>query len=421
MVRIVLFIFLFCFSFSQVRVDGLVAVVGNNMILHSDIIQQTQLLAASNKIDPTKRPDLFEVLYEKTLENIINQFSILDFAEKDTNLIISDDEVDRVLEQRIDEFVFQAGSRELFEEAVGMPLRQIKLEYWNEIRNMMLIERYRFLKTQTIDVSRIEVNSFFEIHKDSIPLVPENYTFSVVEVPFISGDASEKRVYTFLDSLRNLIIFEGVSFDSLAMKHSQDPGSSSSGGNLGFTSRGTLVQDYEEAAYSLQPGELSLPVRSQFGYHLIKLISRRGEEISSQHILLLVLFSDTDKKTSLEKAEDIYSVSFDDPFVFDSLSVKYNNDFDNYSGIYKKLYPIKIPDILLDHMINQPLYNLSYPIETNDGYTLIFLYEHNPSFFPNPNNSWNLIYEYAKQNKQNIIFQNIINKIKEKTFIKTFY
>ena len=84
------------------------------MILHSDVLQQTQLLAASQKIDPAKRPDLFENLYEKTLENIINQFSILDFAEKDTNLIISDDEVDRVLEQRIDEFIFQVGSRELF-------------------------------------------------------------------------------------------------------------------------------------------------------------------------------------------------------------------------------------------------------------------------------------------------------------------
>ena len=168
--RFFLLLFLGGIFFSQGRVDGLVAIVGNNIVLHSDVLQQSQILAASKKIDPVKRPYLFEKIYIETLENIINQYTVLDIAEKDTNLTISDDEVDRESERRINEFIVQAGSKELFEEAVGMPLRQIKAEYWNEIRNIMLIERYKFSKIQTVDVSRVEVHDFYNNYKDSIPL-----------------------------------------------------------------------------------------------------------------------------------------------------------------------------------------------------------------------------------------------------------
>ncbi|SVE36112.1 uncharacterized protein METZ01_LOCUS488966, partial [marine metagenome] len=182
-------VFLMGILFSQGVVDGLAAIVGKNVILHSDVLQQTQILAASQRIDPKKNSLLFERMYDETLNNIINQFSILDAAEKDTNLIVSDDEVDRALDQRIDEFILQAGSRELFEQAVGSSLRQIKSDYWLEIRNMMFIERFKFSKVQTFDVSRVEVNDFYYNYKDSIPPVLENYTFSVIEIPFIAGES----------------------------------------------------------------------------------------------------------------------------------------------------------------------------------------------------------------------------------------
>ena len=134
-------------------VDGIVAIVGNSIVLHSDVIQQSQILAASQGVDPTKNPYLFETLYSKTLSNIIDQYAVLDIAEKDTNIVISNDEVDRALMQRIDEFIAQAGSIELFEEAVGMSLHKIKLDYWNEIRNLMLIERYKFSKINNVYIT----------------------------------------------------------------------------------------------------------------------------------------------------------------------------------------------------------------------------------------------------------------------------
>jgi len=408
------------FSFSQGRVDGVDAVVGDHMILHSDVLQQSHLWATSQGVDPLKKPYLFEKIYFETLENIINQYAVLDVAEKDTNIVISDDEVDRILKQRIDGFINQAGSKELLEETLGMSLRKIEQEYWSEIRNMMFIERYKLSKIQNIDVGRVEVNSFYDVYKDSIPSVPENYTFSVIEVPFLSGEFSENKAYSLLDSLRGLILSGVASFDSLAIIYSQDPGSAMSGGRLGFTERGTLVQPYEEAAYALLPGGLSLPIRSKFGYHLIKLIDKRGEKISSQHILLPVSFSNIDKETSFNLSKLLYQQTNNDPFIFDSISTEYKNIYNNFSGVFSNMVPDDIPYFLLNQLIKQTQFELSIPIEIKTGYVLIYLYQYNEKYIPDLENSWNLIYQYALQEKQNLIFQKFLSKMKENIYIKIY-
>ena len=420
MIQFIVLIFIIDFSFSQGRADGIDAVVGSNMILHSDVLQQSHMWAVSRGIDPSKKPFLFEKIYSETLENIIDQYAVLDMAEKDTNMVISEDEIDRILEQRIDEFIVQAGSKELLEEALGMSLRQIEQEYWFEIRNMMFIERYKLSKIQNVDVSRVEVNNFFDVYKDSIPPILENYTFSVLEVPFVSGNLSEKKVYSLLDSLRGLVLSGGASFDSLAIIYSQDPGSSASGGHLGFTERGTLVQAYEGAAYALRPGEISLPIRSKFGYHLIRLIDKRGEKISSQHILITVSFSERDKDTSFNLSKLLYEKTNNDPFVFDSISTEYNNIYDNYSGVYSNMESDDIHYFLLNHLTKKTQFELSIPIETENSYVLIYLYQYNEKYESNLDNSWNLIYQYALMKKQNLIFQKLLKKMKKNIYIKIF-
>jgi len=420
LIRFIIVILFIEFSFTQGRVDGIDAVVGSNMILHSDVLQQSHIWAVSQGVDPSKKPYLFEKIYFETLENIIDQYAVLDLAEKDTNMVISDDEVNRMLEQRIDEFVSQAGSKELLEKALGMSLRQIEQEYWFEIRNMMFIERYKLSKIQNVDVGRVEVKNFYDVYKDSIPPVPENYTFSIIEIPFLSGELSENRAYNLLDSLRNLVLYDEASFDSLAKIYSQDPGSAISGGRLGFTERGTLVQNYEEAAYALHPNELSFPIRSEFGYHLIRLIDKKGEKISSQHILVPVSFSDIDKKTSFNLAKLLYQKTNNDPFVFDSISIEYKNIYNNYSDVYSNVISDDIPYFLLDHLIKQTQFKLSMPIETENGYVLIYLYQYNKQYISNLDNSWNLMYQYALQKKKNIIFQNFLEKMKENIYINKY-
>ena len=417
----VVWVFLFSSSFPQGRVDGVAAVVGNNIILHGDVLQQTQFLAIEEGVDPTKNPYLFEQLYISSLNNIVDQYAVLGVAEKDTNLVISNDEINRALDQQIENFIIRAGSEEHFLDMAGMTMRQIRSDYWNDIRDMMLVERYQFSKIQNVDVGRIEIERFFDLYKDSIPPVPEQYGFSVIEVPFVAGENSEKTTFLFLESLKNNIITNNLDFDSLAKKLSQDPGTSSSGGYLGFTTRGTLVREYEEAAYSLSPGDISYPIRSPFGYHLVRLVDKQGEKISTQHILRTVDFSDEDKINTFSTINGLRSFIDNNPVLFDSLANIYSNKYNNFSGIYSGNPPINTPEVVLSMLSDHRGLELSLPVETRGGYIMIFYYSHQNEIVPDLDNSWNLIYQYAKQNKQNNVLNGLVNNIKKNTYINFLY
>jgi len=420
---IFLFIFsLFCFLFSQGKIDGAAAIVGDNIILHSDVLQRAHFIALEQGVDPSKSPFLFEEIMLSALNNIINQYAVLGVAEKDTNLIISNDDVDRALDQQIESFITSAGSEKLFLEAADMSMRELRSQYWKDIRDMMVIEKYQFTKIQSVDLSRVEVESFFEVYKDSISIVPENYSFSVIEAPFLAGKSSEQKAFNFLQSIKILIEDSGASFDSIARVNSHDPGTAQSGGYLGFTTRGSFVKEFEEVAFSLSPGEISGPVKTPFGYHLIRLIEKRGEKISTQHILQTINYSDEDKNFVLLSLKGLLPLLDNSFSQFDSLASAYSKKYNNYSGVYKSMPIYNIPDLFLSELHRSNLYPLLSPIiETEAGYSIICVYDHQAEVTPNLKNSWQIIYQYAKQNKQNKIFNLLVENIKKKTYIKKLY
>ena len=127
--RLFFVVFMVGLFFSQGKVDGVAAIVENNIILHSDVLQQSQFVAMERQVDPSKNPYLFEQIYISTLNNMINQLVVLSVAEKDTNIMVSSDEVDRALNQQIDDFILRAGSEELFLKMAGMSMRQIRADY----------------------------------------------------------------------------------------------------------------------------------------------------------------------------------------------------------------------------------------------------------------------------------------------------
>ena len=407
---------------SQNKIDGIAAIVGKNIILHSDVLQQTQIIAMEKNINPTTNPYLFEKLYFTSLNNIINQYSILNFAEKDTNIIINNDEVDRALNKQIDDFIIRAGSEKQFLEMVGMSMRQVKSEYWKNIRDMMLVEKYQFSQIQNIDVSRIEVENFYDNFKDSIPKEPELYDFSIIEIPFFESKKTQQKTLNFLQKIKKQILYNNLSFDSLANIYSEDPGTASNGGYIGFTKRGTLVKEYEQAAYSMTINDISEPIKSPFGYHLIKLLDRQGEKISTQHILKTITFSNDDKKNIKDSLSNLITIINKDFFSFDSIANYYSKKYNNYSGSYKNIYKQEIPLFIKNYVSDKNnLLKLSDIIETDKGYAIIYFYKYKDEVIPNLKNSWDLLYQYAKQNKQNNVMNNLIKKIKSKTFIKIYY
>ena len=402
-------------------VDGLLAVVGNNIILHTDVFQQSQMIAIQRGLDVSQNPYVFERIYKETLSNMIDQYVLLTAAEKDTTIEITADEVDAALEQQLAEIISRAGSEEALEEALGQPIRQIKKDYWVEIKNMILIDRFRYSLFSGVDVTRREVQSFYSHYKDSLPLVPAKIKFSLIELPFIPGEESKLSEFNLIVHLKELLE-KGASFEALAKEYSQDPGSSGVGGDLGYMKRGTLVSEYEEVAFSLDINEISTPVLSSFGYHLIQLLDKKGELIHTRHILRFLKPSDDDKEGILGEIRKIYSETQHDPGLFDSLVQEIRPDLNNRSGIYPGVDVSSIPFDLLSSIKETPANTLSYPFESQgESVCLAYVFEKRDSVKPTLENSWEAVKELAKNEKMNNVFLTWLDENKGKTFIKIFH
>jgi len=402
-------------------VDGLLAVVGNNIILHTDVFQQAQMIAIQRGLDVSQNPYVFERIYKETLSNMIDQYVLLAAAEKDTTIEITANEVDAALEQQLAEIISRAGSEGALEEALGQPIRQIKKDYWVEIKNMILMDRFRYSLFSGVDVTRKEVQSFYSHYKDSLPPVPAKINFSLIELPFIPGEESKLSEFNLIAHLKEQLE-KGASFEDIAKEYSQDPGSSGVGGDLGYMKRGTLVSEYEEVAFSLDINEISAPVLSPFGYHLIQLLDKKGERIHTRHILRFLRPSDDDREGVLEEIRKIYSETQHDPGLFDSLVQEIKLDLKNRSGVYPGVDVSSIPFDLLSSIKGTPAHTLSYPFESqNESVCLAYVFEKTDSVKPTLENSWETVKAFAKNEKINSIFLIWLDENKGKTFIKIFH
>ena len=170
----------------------------------------------------------------------------------------------------------------------------------------------------------------------------------------------------------------------------------------------------------MEVGEISDPIKSDFGYHLIKLLDKQGEKISTQHILRITVYSDEDKTQIYNSVYDVYSQAAGHPSVFDSLSNTYSKKYKNSSGKYSDFPVFRIPDYIFTQLELLNFDELSQPIEVDNGYLLVYFYDYQKEFVPDIDNSWDLIYKYAKQKKQNIFFTNWVKNIKANIYIKIF-
>jgi len=406
---------------NEAPVDGLLAVVGNNTILHTDVFQQSQMIAMQQGIDVSQNPYAFERIYNETLSNMVDQYVLLTAAEKDTTIEVSTEEVDVALEQQLVEIVARAGSEKALEEALGQPIRQIKKDYWHEIKNMILIDRFRYNLFAGVEVSRKEVQAFYKAYKDSLPPSPAKIKFSLIELPFVPSEKSKLSELSLINQLKEQID-GGVSFEETAKEFSQDPGSAKVGGDLGYMKRGTLVSEYEEVAFSLKINEISNPVLSSFGYHLIQLLDKKGESIHTRHILRFLRPSEEDREVVLAEIRQLYSMAQYDPGLFDSLALAAKYDFKNNSGVYPAVDINTIPIDVLSSIKDVQSNTISYPFESQkESVYLAYVFEKTDSVNPTLANSWKSIKEFAKNDKINKIFLSWLKENKGKTYIKIFH
>lgn len=266
---------------AQTTVDRIVAVVDKEIITESDLDQQLNLVALQNRLDP-KEPELRkQVLESMVADRLILAQAILD------SITVTEDEVTRVLDQQFQNFVRQAGSEQRLEQVYGKPIALLKREYRPVVRKQLLIQRVRQQREASIQVARREVEEFFEAYKDSLPKVPEEVELSQIFVVPKPDTALEKQTREKLNAIRDSIL-AGGDFADFARRYSQD-GSAAGGGDLGWAKRGLVfVPEFEAAVFALKEKEISPVIKTEFGYHIIQLLERRGESVHARHILLRV-------------------------------------------------------------------------------------------------------------------------------------
>jgi peptidyl-prolyl cis-trans isomerase SurA len=309
--------------YSQELIDGIAAIVGENIILKSEIDQFARLSASQMGVNPSKNIETYNQLVQQSLNALIDENILLEQAKIET-IEVKDREVESMLNQQIESMIYQAGSKENAEKILGNPLTKIKRDYRPIIKNRLIVEKLRNEKFSQINITRREIEKFYNTFKDSIPEIPPALDFSQILFHIKPGIKEENKARFTADSLLN-ILKQGGDFSQLANKYSDDPASATYGGDLGYIVRGGFIKEFEEVAFSLQTNEISNVIKTEFGYHIIQLLDRKGENVNVRHILIKPKISDSNIESIENHIDYVRSLLITNEFTFDSAAVIYSD------------------------------------------------------------------------------------------------
>lgn len=287
----------------QQVVDGIAAIVEDNIILKSDLIQLVNMTALQSRINPQTHPVEFQKLQENVVKQMVDQKIILEMAALDS-IEAEEKEVNAALDQQVSNVIAQAGGEEQAEEMLGQTIKSFRREFWYDMRDRVVSEKYQQQLLNSVSVTRSGVLDFYDTYKDSLPAVPTTVKIRHLLIKPSPSEDAKSSSYQTLDSLR-LAILSGDDFSSVAGQYSMDPGSKVNGGKLGFVNRGSFVKPFEEVAFSQELNSISHPVETEFGFHLIETLEKRGDKISARHILIQPPITPEDEKSAFGFAQTL--------------------------------------------------------------------------------------------------------------------
>lgn len=262
--------------------DKIVAIVGKEIILESDVQANIAILAQQSKqIDVNDK-----AVRMKVLDGLINERLVITKAIEDS-VTASDEEISQQLDYTLQGLIQSYGSEKRVEELYGMSIAKIKKDYRDEIRKRILWEKIRQQKFSATKASTREINEFYTQYRDSIPPVPPQAELAHI-VKYVQASVSQKEETLKLALKVRDSILKGNDFTDFAKRYSGDAASGAAGGDLGWTDKGKLVPEYEKAAFALGHDETTQPIETPFGYHIIQTIEKRKDAIHTRHILFKI-------------------------------------------------------------------------------------------------------------------------------------
>ncbi len=310
-------------------VDKVVAVVGKNVILQSDIENQYIQYRLQGMAEGTGKE-----VRARILEDLLLQKLMLNQAEMDS-ITVTDEQVESQMDQRIRYFVSRLGSQEKMEEQFGKSMSEIKDEVRQAVKDQMLQEQVQTKIMEKVVVTPKEVRNFFrDIPRDSLPTIQPSYEIvQIVKRPPVSID-EKLMVKDRLYQIRKRILDGESSFATMAVLYSEDPGSARQGGELGFAGKGVYATEFENVAFNLRDGEISDVVETQFGFHIIQLIERRGETVNCRHILLTAKVPVEALEKAQNQLDSVAQLVRNGDMTFEEACKKFSDDDSKSNGGY---------------------------------------------------------------------------------------
>lgn len=309
-------------AFGQKYENGLieksVALVGNDVIMLSDIEEEAQMMRARGyAVDYNARCEI--------LEQILTADLYLTQARLDS-IEVNEANVEANLNARVDEVMSQLGSEKMVEEYFGKPLYKLRSEWEDNIRDQTLIQQMQSNVANDIpSLTPADIRNYIETTpEEDLPIIPTKYRIRQIGV-YPDREAAAMEVRERLLSLRERVI-NGEKFATLARMYSQDPGSSSRGGELGMAPKSIYWPEFSDAAMSLKVGQVSQVVETPDGFHIIELVAKEGDMFNARHILIKPSYTSADRTKAFNKLDSVRTLIVSDSLTFSNAAKIYSEE-----------------------------------------------------------------------------------------------
>ncbi len=299
------------------KVDGIAAVVGDQIVLESDI-DRDYLMSQQQGVKVEDKCDF--------LNDIMLDKMLVDRAKQDTLIKVTQDEVTRQLNNQIEGWISQAGGeKQILDYFSFRTMAEMKNEMKYLVEDNIYARNKKEMVVKGADATPEEVRLFFEKHQGELPDMKDEVSLSHIALyPSVSQENQQK----IIDQLKEIKkeIEEGASFATKAILYSEDPGSANNGGEYKKVLRGKMVKEFDAVAFNLQEGEISEPFKTDFGYHIVKLEKRKGQELDLRHILITLKPTDEEIKAANNKLDSIRVLINDNKMTFKDAALKFSDD-----------------------------------------------------------------------------------------------
>ncbi|MBI2503664.1 MAG: peptidylprolyl isomerase [Candidatus Latescibacteria bacterium] len=353
--------------------DRIVAVVDNQVILWSEVNFRVLLELQERGYRQQPGPEELARLRQQALGEMIDEHVLVLKAQKDS-LQVDETQVEAILNQRLQELKTSMPAAELNAtlERAGLSERQLKNRYRKDIRHNLLADQLRNQLAFRLYVGRKDVEAYRQAYRDSLP---PRLSLSKISIEVKPSPQALERARAKIEEARQKLQ-AGEVFAELARRYSEDPGTAANGGDLGCFKSGQLVPEFENAARQLKPGQVSDPVLTPYGYHLIQLREKREDEVCASHILARAPMDQQDRERTAAQLEDLRrrAQTGED---FAQLAKTYSEDLSSAQrgGLWQVLSTDQLPSFIQPYVGQLKLGEISSPFFLEDSGHLLKINE----------------------------------------------